>query len=206
MSGDDPSEVESNKRRIVDELLAQQPGDAQLFAHIENRNKRNFLIVYSWIGQIGKACAACGITRCTPWSWKQTDAEFAMAMNEAEKLLASRIAEKAVKQIFKGLNGGGRLKFNKDGDAMIDPRTGELYVEYDRPDSLIMFLLKKFDPGKFGDSVGGPTSPQTIRVIWDDEAPKQPSDDDDANDDTELSSGPAGDSLNSPDATAKENP
>lgn len=69
--------------------------------------------------------------------------EFAAAWDEAREQAADHLEAEARRRAIEGLV---QKKFDKDGDPIIDPETGEQYFERAYSDTLLIFLLKGARP------------------------------------------------------------
>ena len=103
-------------------------------------------------GCLERACREVGISPGAVWQrrnprFKHYREEFARAYEEAiaagRAALLARLEREADRRAAEGVP---RLKFDKHGRPLIDPRTGEPYVELEYSDQLLMFRLKRLDP------------------------------------------------------------
>ena len=85
-----------------------------------------FLDAYLSLGHFGKACQAVGANHTTIRKLLKKIPEFGEAFEDATQVIADKI-EDALRQ--RAVDGYDTLKFDKNGDACIDPRTQEVYVE-----------------------------------------------------------------------------
>lgn len=113
--------------------------------------KRAFLIAYAEIGVIVRAARAIGVTRQHVMTWRRGDPKFAKAFDEAHIMSAEMVLVDALRE--RGISGVRRLKFNKDGEAILDPHTNEPYEERHFSDAAAIFLLKGEMPHRYGDKV-----------------------------------------------------
>lgn len=119
---------------------------------------------------VGRACAAVGISRWTAYHWRKEMPDFAQAWDEAMKAGLLALEDEAHRRAFEGvdkpLTHQGQFTYLRDFDA-IDPETGERYPphmapvlkdEQGRPrfatmkeysDTLAIFLLKAHAPEKY---------------------------------------------------------
>ncbi|HEX6983959.1 MAG TPA: hypothetical protein VF170_01220 [Planctomycetaceae bacterium] len=108
--------------------------------------QRAFLAAYRECGTIAGASRAAEVGRRTHYEWLGSDpayrAAFADAREEAGELLEAEARRRA-------LDGVRRMKFGRDGKPLIDPGTGEPYVEHEYSDVLLIFLLKGAMPEKY---------------------------------------------------------
>lgn len=111
--------------------------------------KENFLDAYRECGTILHAAKAVGVDRMTIYRWKEHDLEFDAKFHQAELDVTEMLEREAIRRATQG---DYRLKFDKRGDPLIDPETGEYYRELERSDTLLIFLLKAHDPAKYRDN------------------------------------------------------
>jgi catabolite regulation protein CreA len=94
------------------------------------RCKKAFLDSFKMTGNISESADASGIARSTVYRWQEQDDEFAAGFREAE-IKATECLESEARR--RAVDGVLRLKFDK-GQAIIDPRTGEPYMEAETPE------------------------------------------------------------------------
>jgi len=125
-----------------------------------------FLDAYLSLGHFGKACQAVGANHTTIRKLLKKIPEFGEAFEDATQVIADKI-EDALRQ--RAVDGYDTLKFDKNGDACIDPRTQEVYVEKKFSDINGMFLLKALRP-QYKDRIehtgkdGGPIQTQVTNM------------------------------------------
>ncbi len=88
--------------------------------------------------------AQCG--RTMHYEWLKKDPDYPALYADAMEQAADRLEQEALRRAVVGLR---RLKFGKDGVPLVDPETGQPYVEYEYSDTLLIFLLKGARPEKF---------------------------------------------------------
>jgi hypothetical protein len=85
--------------------------------------------------------------RSSAYRHRNESPEFAARWDSAAEIgrdvMVSILEDEADYQAIVGLD---RLKFDKYGDALTDPRTGAVYLEKQKNANLLMFRLKKLDP------------------------------------------------------------
>lgn len=114
--------------------------------------KRAFLAMFARTGNVTESCEAVGIDRrATVYDWQEMDDQFAAGWREAEIVAVERLEAEARRR---AVDGERRLKFDK-GQAILDPDTGEPYIEREKSDTLLIFLLKAHAPEKYRDPVPG---------------------------------------------------
>jgi hypothetical protein len=112
------------------------------------RHKKGFLTAFAGSGNITLACRASGVGRRTVYDWQARDEAFALAFRQAEIEATEHLEAEAWRRAVAGTR---RLRFDKDGQPLRDPATGEPYVEMDYSDTLLIFLLKARAPEKYRD-------------------------------------------------------
>ena len=105
-----------------------------------------FLGAYLSLGHFGKACQAVGANHSTIRKLLKKIPEFGEAFADAEQVVADKL-EDALRQ--RAVEGWDRLKFDKNGQACLDPRTGNVYEEKQFSDLAAIFLLKGQRPEKY---------------------------------------------------------
>lgn len=120
--------------------------EASPFQHIRHLKKRAFLSAYSECGNVVRAAEAAGVHRSSHHHWAKADEAYAQAFAEAERQAGVLLEAEARRRAAEGLI---RKKFLRTGAPVIDPATGEQYVEHEYSDTLLIFLLKGALPEKY---------------------------------------------------------
>lgn len=124
--------------------------------------KKAFLDDFQHTGNITESSENVGVHRNSIYNWQERDDAFAAAFREAEIKATERLETEARRRAVDGVL---RLKFDK-GVAIIDPRTGEPYMEAEKSDTLLIFLLKARNPAKYRDKYdGAPDGQQPLKVV-----------------------------------------
>jgi hypothetical protein len=119
---------------------------------------------------VGRACAAVGISRWTAYHWRREMPDFAKAWDEAMRVGVSALEDEAHRRGFEGVDKPlvhqGQFTYLRDFNA-INPETGECFTPECAPvlkdangapriatmkeysDTLAIFLLKAHDPEKY---------------------------------------------------------
>lgn len=119
---------------------------------------------------VGKACAAVGISRMTAYDWRNNDPAFAKEWAHAMTVGVTSLEDEVHRRAFEGderpLTHKGEFTYERDF-AAIDPETGVRYAPFFAPlksgpdgqpiraavrdysDTLAMFLLKAHSPDKY---------------------------------------------------------
>lgn len=109
-----------------------------------------FLASLARMGNVKLAADAAGVGRATAYEHRDADKAFAagwaQAMQDAADLLEAEARRRAV-------DGLVQKKFTKAGEPIIDPETGQQYVERAYSDTLLTFLLRGARPEKYRDNV-----------------------------------------------------
>jgi CRISPR/Cas system-associated protein Csx1 len=114
------------------------------------KKKEKFLVTLAATGNITKACESVNATRPTAYTHKSNDPDFAAAWDTAIETYITFMEQEADRRATEGLL---KKKFLKNGDPVIDPATGQQYVEREYSDTLLMFRLKALKPEKYRDNV-----------------------------------------------------
>lgn len=109
--------------------------------------KKRFLAHFRALGNVTRACELAGIReRTTVYDWKTADPEFAAAYAAAEIEATEHLEAEAQRRATEGLV---KKKFTRNGDPILDPETGEHYIEREYSDTLLIVLLKARAPEKY---------------------------------------------------------
>lgn len=122
------------------------PKEKPAFRAVATPRQCAFLAAYSETANITAAAEAAGIGRTTHYMWLE-EPEYAANFKEEREAAIDRLELEAVRRARDGVE---RLKFN-NGKPVIDPRTGEPYVEREYSDRLLIFLLKAARPEKYSE-------------------------------------------------------
>lgn len=114
------------------------------------RWEKAFLSRLRQTGIVSRAAEAAGIERPTAYRLRDAHEDFRAEWDEALEEAADAMEVEAQRRAVEGLV---RKKFAKDGVPLIDPETGQQYVEREYSDTLLIFLLKGARPEKFRDNV-----------------------------------------------------
>lgn len=111
-------------------------------AAITHPRQRAFLVAYAHVGVYSRASRLSGVGRTTVFDWRRTSPEFMAAVLDAREYFTEELEVEADRR---GRDGVRRLKFWQ-GEPIIDPATGEPYLEHEYSDNLLMFRLKALRP------------------------------------------------------------
>ena len=117
-----------------------------------NRTKRTAKTCAKFIGllrataNVSRACEELNIGRRTAYEWRDEDEGFAALWDEAIEAAIDDLEEEARRRAFKGLV---KKKFDRKGEPILDPATGEQYYEREYSDALMVVLLKAHRPAKY---------------------------------------------------------
>lgn len=103
--------------------------------------QKAFLSLFVATGNVAESCAAVGISRSTAYRWQQEE-KFAEAMTRANVFALENLESAMYARAVHGLE---RMKFH-EGQAIIDPRTRQPYIERVYSDLLMIFLAKARSP------------------------------------------------------------
>jgi len=114
--------------------------------------RQRLMIVALWEnrGTVRYACVKAGICHSTHYDWKKENSDYAAALEVVTTALVDLLESEAERRAAQGLV---RKKFTGKGEPVMDPETGEQYVEREFSDPLLMFLLKGLRPEKYRDNV-----------------------------------------------------
>lgn len=115
------------------------------------QHKKDFLAAFVACGNVSLTARQTGIGRQTHYDWLRLDPDYAAAWEEAR---AEALGVLEVEARRRAVEGTPRVKFHK-GEPLIDPANGGPYVEREYSDVLLIFLLKAWDPDKYGDRATG---------------------------------------------------
>lgn len=74
------------------------------------------------------------------------DAEYRLAYRRCEKIAGDYLESQAYRLAVEGVK---RIKFDRKGEPLIDPRTGEVYMEEEYSVPALLALLKAAKPKKY---------------------------------------------------------
>lgn len=122
---------------------------------------------------VGKACAAVGVSRQCAYGWREEDPVFAAAWDRAKRVGVTALEDEAGRRAFEGVNEPlvhlGQFSYlyesrkGDDGKDILDPNTGQpkmfpvlnpdgspkVATMKKYSDTLAIFLLKAHDPDKY---------------------------------------------------------
>jgi hypothetical protein len=105
-----------------------------------------FLAAYISTGSISHAARAAETSRTSHYRWMEESKEY-QELFEAAKEEALENLERETR--FRAMEGLRIYKFDRDGNPLKHPVTGEAYYEEKRSDVLLIFLLKSLAPEKY---------------------------------------------------------
>ena len=111
----------------------------------EAKKRETFLRALESTGSVFRACQIARLPRATAYRWRDADREFASAWQRSQQLGSDALQDEAIRRAVEGT---ARKKFYK-GQPIIDPETGEQYVEYDYSDALLIRMLEARRPDLF---------------------------------------------------------
>lgn len=110
--------------------------------------EKAFLSALAETGIWQKAVDAAGIARDTPRKLAIDHPDFAAEVAEANEKACDLLEAEARRRAYEGLL---RKKFSSKGEPLIDPETGEQYVEREYSDRLIELILRAKKPNEYRD-------------------------------------------------------
>lgn len=96
-------------------------------------------------GSISKACELASVTRSLFYTRRDNDEAFAKQCSDAIEESIEILELEARRRAHEGLE---RKKFDR-GEPLLDPATGQQYIEREYSDTLLIFLLKAHRPDKY---------------------------------------------------------
>jgi len=122
---------------------------------IKVRNQTAFLAAMRRTGNISAAARAANVDRSMHYTWLEQDFNYRKSFEDAKAESIEVLEAEARRRAIAGIK---RLKFTRNGKPIIDPKTGEPYVEHAYSDTLLIFLLKAEAPEKYRErlDVSGP--------------------------------------------------
>jgi len=99
-----------------------------------------FLAVLAECCNVGRACAAVGITRVCAYEWREKDPAFANAWEQALKMGVSALEDEAHRRAFDGV------------DEPVFHQGAQCATIKKYSDTLAIFLLKAHNPEKYRDN------------------------------------------------------
>lgn len=112
--------------------------------------RKRFLERYRVHGNQTLAAAEVGISRRRVQQLRRESEEFRAHYDEAAEEAADRLEAEAWRRAVEGVR---RKRFNRSGQPIVDPDTGEQYTEQEHSDTLLIFLLKGLRPEKFRENL-----------------------------------------------------
>ncbi|QDV79859.1 hypothetical protein [Botrimarina mediterranea] len=109
-----------------------------------------FLAAYAVTGTLTQAAKGSGVSVRSHHRWREGCEAYLEAFEAAHQEACDHLEAEARRRAIQGQR---RLKFDRNGQPLIDPDTGKPYSEHRYSDALLMFLLKANNPGKFGDKI-----------------------------------------------------
>lgn len=107
-----------------------------------------FLKAYSETGDVRESLKIVGVSHQKITHLKRLVPEFAESFADLQEMWTDRLESSLFQRATQGIE---RLKFDRLGQAVQDPRTKETYVEREYSDVAAIFLLKGLKPEKYRD-------------------------------------------------------
>jgi len=115
---------------------------------IAHAKKAAFIAAFQECGTVRGASRASDVSTRSHYRWLADDPEYATAIDEAGRFAAAHLVDVARERAIEGVR---KYKFDRSGQPIIDPRTGEQYYDLTYSDTCLIFLLKGLMPERFGD-------------------------------------------------------
>ncbi len=126
-------------------IPAPRPGSRHAEAIARADAQDRFLEAYAKLGNITAAAYEAAVGRRTHYDWLEADAGYAARFGQAEEAATDALEAEARRRATAG---SLRYKFDKAGNPLRHPVTGEPYYELEFSDTLLIFLLKGARPEK----------------------------------------------------------
>jgi len=110
--------------------------------------KRAFLTAFAESGTVRGASSASKVSTASHYAWLRNDEIYVESFVEAKRRACEMLEDEAKRRAVDGVR---RLKFDKNGVPLVDPATGEPYIEHAYSDVLLIFLMKGNMPEKYAD-------------------------------------------------------
>ncbi|QDV72488.1 hypothetical protein [Botrimarina mediterranea] len=112
--------------------------------------QRRFLAAYRETATITAAARDSGVDHKSHYRWRRECPAYAEAFERTQHIAADVLEDEARRRAVEGVR---TIRYGRDGEPLIDPATGEPYVEVRYSDRLLMALLRANAPEKFGGRV-----------------------------------------------------
>lgn len=110
------------------------------------QKREKFLKALSAGASVAKAARSALWSRQAAYGYRKDHPDFAAEWDEAIEAGTDVLEDEALRRATKGLE---RYKFNKDGDPILNPKTGQPYFERVYSDTLLIMMLKARRPEKY---------------------------------------------------------
>lgn len=107
-----------------------------------------FLAAYEVNLNISDSCKIAGVDRRRFYEWRDNNERFRQDWQMAHENGVERLEREAYRRAVEGLE---RKRFKPNGDPVIDPDTGEHYIERQYSDRILLALLRRHKPNVYGD-------------------------------------------------------
>jgi hypothetical protein len=134
-------------------------------ANTRTKWRSRFVEALGQSGNVALACRAAGVARSSVYELRNRDPEFAAAWSGALEEACDALEAEARRRAMEGMP---QKKFTRSGEPILDPETGEQYVERVYSDQLLVFLLKGHRPERYRERIehtgrnGGPIRTQQV--------------------------------------------
>lgn len=127
-------------------------------AAAQRRAKGRFLEAFRQCGNVTASSEYASVDRSTVYSWKESDADFMTAYGQAEAQAEDVLAQAAYERAVLGVT---REKPIYKNGVLVDKLT---VTEYS--DTLLMFLLRARNPGKYGTTAQAPRNDEAAVKLY----------------------------------------
>lgn len=129
--------------------MARRPNKPRTALTRTGRWRSAFLAALAEGENVTLAAKAAGIDRGTAYERRGADPAFAKAWDSALEVAIDALEAEARRRAYEGVL---VKRFTKSGEPVIDPATGEQYVERVYSDRLMEVLLRAHRPARFRDN------------------------------------------------------
>lgn len=138
-----------------------QPEPTTSLGSIEHPKKRAFLSAFAQTGCVSRAADLAGCSRNSHYNWLKTDAEYAVAFEDAEMMVGDLLESEAMRRATEGIEeqvihrGQPCFRYVDEQGNDVDrdaPNAKKVPLTVRRySDTLLIFLMKGRIPKRYGD-------------------------------------------------------
>lgn len=128
------------------------------------RARTRFLAKLAVRANISDACAAAAIARSTVYAWRDEDAAFAQAWDDALETAIDAMEREAHRRAFEGTRKPVIGRVGKDEDGILRDEDGAVLYVREYSDSLAALLLKAHRPEKYRERIETKHTGEIVKV------------------------------------------